>query len=290
MSGKCGPTLVAVAAPDNWTFLEKLRPDEQVVDFFHAHLGEVADHAVATDWYDKYRVTLRDAGVDKVGTTSATRRRRKRRPRFLSASSGSSAGTGAACATQASRPGATAPASSANKVLVNQRMKRARWSVDGGRNVLTFRAMSGRAAWQVMTGRCERQPERRLTAEIPHLTNKTGRSKQDFYKNRSAPLHGVSPFVRLPSGALCLPREKREPEGSRYSSSFRVNVNRCTDLRPISGGARPLARGKRRFTRSSGSREREPLERRIATMLGIFRDSLAPPSPLGVPHLAGAKP
>ena len=43
MSGKCGPTLVAVAAPDNWTFLGK--PDEQAVDFFHAceRLGEVAD-------------------------------------------------------------------------------------------------------------------------------------------------------------------------------------------------------------------------------------------------------
>ena len=34
---------VADAAPDNWTFLEKLRPDERAVDFFHAHLGEVAD-------------------------------------------------------------------------------------------------------------------------------------------------------------------------------------------------------------------------------------------------------
>ena len=35
-------------------------------------------------------------------------------------------------------------------------MKRARWSVDGGQNVLTFRAlmMSGRfdAAWRAMTG------------------------------------------------------------------------------------------------------------------------------------------
>ena len=42
----------------------------------------------------------------------------------------------------------------ANKVLVNQRMKRARWSVDGGQNVLTFRAMSGRfdAAWQAIPG------------------------------------------------------------------------------------------------------------------------------------------
>ena len=52
--------------------------------------------------------------------------------------------------------GLHAPASSANKVLVNQRMKRARWSVDGGQNVLTFRALSGRfdAAWQTMTGTC----------------------------------------------------------------------------------------------------------------------------------------
>ena len=69
-------------------------------------------------------------------------------------------------------------------------------------NVFTFRALSGRfdAAWQVMTGRCERQPERRLTAEIPHLTNKTRRSKQDFYKNRSAP--AVPQLRRLAAPAL----------------------------------------------------------------------------------------
>ena len=89
MSGKCGPTLVAVAdaAPDNWTFLGKLRPDEQAVDFFHAckRLGEVAEHAVTTDWYD--RATLRDAWrrQGRQYAISATRRRRKRRPRFLSA-------------------------------------------------------------------------------------------------------------------------------------------------------------------------------------------------------------
>ena len=46
----------------------------------------------------------------------------------------------------------------ANKVLVDQRMKRAgmRWSVEGGQNVLTFRALirSGRfdLAWQAMVG------------------------------------------------------------------------------------------------------------------------------------------
>ena len=44
---KVRPELVAVAdaAPDNWTFLEKLRPNERAVDFFHAceHLSEVSD-------------------------------------------------------------------------------------------------------------------------------------------------------------------------------------------------------------------------------------------------------
>ena len=45
MSARCGLKLVAVAdaAPDNRTFLEKLRPDERAVDFFHAHLSEVSD-------------------------------------------------------------------------------------------------------------------------------------------------------------------------------------------------------------------------------------------------------
>ena len=46
----------------------------------------------------------------------------------------------------------------ANKVLVAQRMKRAgmRWSVEGGQNILTFRALirSGRfeQAWEAMVG------------------------------------------------------------------------------------------------------------------------------------------
>ena len=54
----------------------------------------------------------------------------------------------------------TAPASSANKALVNQCMKRAdmRWSVAGGRNVLAFGSllMSGRfdATRRAMTGTC----------------------------------------------------------------------------------------------------------------------------------------
>ena len=160
---------VADAAADNWTFLEKLRPDEQVVDFFHAceHLSDVADHAVATDWYDKYRAVLRDDanGIDKVirairhlrdkaTTTAALKdlerelkffRKHKRRMRYASLNAkGYAIGSGVVEA--------------ANKVLVNQRMKRAgmRWSIEGGQNVLTFRALirSGRfdLAWQAMVG------------------------------------------------------------------------------------------------------------------------------------------
>ena len=59
---------------------------------------------------------------------------------------------------RASRPRVTRSGvvEAANKVLVNQRMKRAgmRWSVAGGQNILTFRALSGRfdAAWRAIPG------------------------------------------------------------------------------------------------------------------------------------------
>ena len=160
---------VADAAPDNWTFLEKLRPDERAVDFFHAceHLSEVSDHAVASGWYEKYRAVLRDdeKGVDKVirairhlrdkaATQTAVKvlereirffRKHRHRMRYASLKAkGYVIGSGVVEA--------------ANKVLVNQRMKRAgmRWSIEGGQNVLTLRALirSDRfeLAWQAMTG------------------------------------------------------------------------------------------------------------------------------------------
>ena len=160
---------IADAAVDNWTFLEGLQPDEQVVDFFHAceHLSVVSDHAVATDWYDKYRGILRDdaEGIDRVirgirylhdkaTTKSALEdlkrelnffRKHRRRMRYASLQ-GYAIGSGVVEA--------------ANKVLVNQRMKRAgmRWSIEGGQNILTFRALirSGRfdQAWEAMVGTC----------------------------------------------------------------------------------------------------------------------------------------
>ena len=162
MSGKCGPTLVAVAdaAPDNWTFLERLRPDEQAVDFFHAceHLSEVADRRDRLVRQVSRRATLastrlfghylRDRATTKTAIAVLERelrffRRHRCRMRYASLKVGGyTIGSGVVEA--------------ANKVLVNQRMKRARWSVAGGQNVLTFRAllMSGRfdAAWRAIPG------------------------------------------------------------------------------------------------------------------------------------------
>ena len=152
MSGKCGPTLVTIAdaAPDNWTFLGKLRPDEQAVDFFHAceHLGEVADRrdrlvrprhpARRRRRHRQGRHYLRDQATTKTATAVLEREILPQAPHALREPQ------------DQGLQGPHAPASSANKVLVNQRMKRARRSVDGGRNVLTFRALSGRfdAAWR----------------------------------------------------------------------------------------------------------------------------------------------
>ena len=110
---------------------------------FSCHLSEVSDHAVATDWYEKYRAARRRRRRRQGHSSaiSATRRRRNRSSRFSGANSGFSASTGIACATRASRSTAarSGVVEAANKVLVNQRMKRAgmRWSIKGGQNVLT---------------------------------------------------------------------------------------------------------------------------------------------------------
>ena len=111
---KVRPELVAVAdaAPDNWTFLEKLRPDEQAVDFFHAQRG-----------FRPSRATGSTAPRDDVGGKVA-----------LSPRQGDDGTGGSQARTrvfpQAQAPHALrepqgqrlrAPASSANKVLVNQR-------------------------------------------------------------------------------------------------------------------------------------------------------------------------
>ena len=169
---------VADAAADNWTFLEGLKPDVRAVDAYHAceHLAVVAGHADAADFYEKYRtILMHDAnGVDKLvrairhlrdKATTANKdldreraffRKNRHRMRYATLQAdGYAIGSGVVEA--------------ANKVLVNQRMKRAgmRWSIEGGQNILTFRALirSGRfeRAWQTMVGTCAENDNTEIT-------------------------------------------------------------------------------------------------------------------------------
>ena len=65
-----GIVAIADGAADNWTFLETLPPETEVIDFWHAceHLQTASDHAVAPGWFEKYREILRHdpRGVAKV--------------------------------------------------------------------------------------------------------------------------------------------------------------------------------------------------------------------------------
>ena len=160
--------IVAIAdgAPDNWTFLKTISPMEEVADFWHAcaHLAVASDHAVARNWFEKYRETLRNDpdGVDKViralrhlhgkapraGKAEVERelaffRKNRRRMRYRELK-------------DRSLPIGSGVVEAANKTLVTQRMKRSgmRWWIPGGQAVLSFRALikSGRfqRAWEAL--------------------------------------------------------------------------------------------------------------------------------------------
>ena len=161
-----GIVAVADGAADNWTFLETLSPETEVIDFWHAceHLQTASDHAVALGWFEKYREILRHdpRGVAKViralrhlRDAAATpdraeierelaffRKHRHRMRYHALKEEGIAIGSGVVEA--------------ANKTLVTQRMKRSgmRWRIAGGQAVLTFRALikSGRfeRAWKAL--------------------------------------------------------------------------------------------------------------------------------------------
>ena len=158
---------VADGAADNWTFLESLSPETEVIDFWHAceHLRVASDHAVAPHWFEKHREILRHdpRGVAKViralcylrdsakgDRTEIERelayfRKHRHRMRYRALKEeGVAIGSGvveAAC-----------------KTLVVQRLKRSgmRWRIVGGQAVLTFRALikSGLfdQAWAALMG------------------------------------------------------------------------------------------------------------------------------------------
>ena len=160
-------SLIADAAADNWTFLETLSPETEVIDFWHAceHLRTASDHAVASDWFERYREVLRHdpCGVDKViralrhlrdsakpdraeieRELAFFRKHRQRMRYHALKAEGVAIGSGVVEA--------------ANKTLVTQRMKRSgmRWRIAGGQAVLTFRALIKSArfdrAWKAIIG------------------------------------------------------------------------------------------------------------------------------------------
>ena len=153
--GRLPVLAVADAAPDNWRFLDGLKPDDSAVDFWHAcqHLSVAAAHARAPDaWFRSWRRALRDDpdGADraarairylrgKARTRTARKeldrelaffRKNRRRMRYAElADKAMGIGSGVVEA--------------ANKVLVAQRMKRSgmRWRIRSGQAVLSFRAL-----------------------------------------------------------------------------------------------------------------------------------------------------
>ena len=155
-----GIVAIADGAADNWTFLETLSPETEVIDFWHAceHLQTASDHAVAPGWFEKYREILRHdprgvakviralrhlrdaaAAPDRAETERelAFFRKHRHRMRYHALKEeGIAIGSGVVEA--------------ANKTLGTQRMKRSgmRWRIVGGQAVLTFRALikSGRFA------------------------------------------------------------------------------------------------------------------------------------------------
>ena len=182
--------IVAIAdgAADNWTLLETLSPETEVIDFWHAceHLRTASDHAVASDWFERYREVLRHdpCGVDKViralrhlrdsakpdraeieRELAFFRKHRQRMRYHALKAEGVAIGSGVVEA--------------ANKTLVTQRMKRSgmRWRIAGGQTLLTFRALIKSArfdrAWKAIKGATDTPATRcgaRIVTAVPTMS------------------------------------------------------------------------------------------------------------------------
>ena len=174
------PDLKLVVTADgekgNWTFSKSLKPDVEVLDFWHAieYLSLAADAAFGSDkkastkWFEAKRHILRHEpkGVDKVmdalryllrkGRGKAEirkalgyfRNNRRRMNYYHLAEEGYPIGSG--------------EVEAANKMLVTHRLKRSgqRWGRDGGQGVLAYRALlkSDRLdrAWAMVVPRMKR--------------------------------------------------------------------------------------------------------------------------------------
>ena len=163
----------ADAAPDNWTWLDKLGPNRSLIDAWHSvqHLKECADDVFGKDtesgrkWFDKYRKILLDDArgigrtIDAIRHLDRSGRGGKVLSRELEFFRKNRARMDYRGAKDAGCPIGSGCVESANKFLVQQRMKRSgqRWGREGGQGVLTFRSLlkSGRfdAACRAMVRR-----------------------------------------------------------------------------------------------------------------------------------------
>ena len=180
-----GIVAIADGAADNWTFLETLSPETEVIDFWHAceHLQTASDHAVAPGWFEKYREILRHdprgvakviralrhlrdaaAAPDRAETERelAFFRKHRHRMRYHALKEeGIAIGSGGVEA--------------ANKTLLTQRMKRSgmRWRIVGGQAVLTFRALikSGRfeRAWKALISATDTPANDNISPRAPAM-------------------------------------------------------------------------------------------------------------------------
>ncbi len=166
---------VADGAKDNWTYLGALLAGIMVValvlDFFHAaeHLKKAMDHAhgkgtvKAEAEYQRLRLLLRDAedGVTKVINALAYQvrkhPRREKLAKELRYFRANRKRMDYARLKARNLPIGSGVVEAANKTLVTVRMKRAgaRWSIEGGQAVLTFRALSKSdrfdRAWELLS-------------------------------------------------------------------------------------------------------------------------------------------
>ena len=172
---------VADGARDNWRWFEEALPhgSSEVLDFFHAaeHLRRELDSAhgenspKARAEFERLRLLMRDhqAGVDKVINALAYQRRRwprrKKIAQELNYFRRNRHRMQYAATKAAGMPIGSGVVEAANKTLVTVRMKRsgARWSIEGGQAILTFRSLAKARrfdrAWQHLAGTYEMHVE-----------------------------------------------------------------------------------------------------------------------------------
>ena len=241
--------LVAAAdgAKDNWTFLKSLNPDLEVLDFWHAaeYLKRAADAVFGADeeasmkWFKAKRHIPRTdpEGVSKVinalryllrkgrgkeeirKALGYFRNNRRRMNYYHVAEDGYPIGSG--------------DVEAANKVLVNQRLKRSgqSWGQDGGQGVLSYRALlkSDRfdRAWSLVVPQLNRSKKTGIRAKPQQMT--IGRSTL----LRDSQMASNFAQARYANSA---PHGKRTPASCVRGSRGGHLLARLWELRPSGNG------------------------------------------------------